>query len=148
GITVAEFDRHFEQFIQIEYGQLLPAMHVWEQDMGAAFQALEAENWEEAIAAADRAIFTFPDYVEPDSAYIAKARALARLEDEEDEFRTLETFWQKGGYAARTLMSLAEDYRERGDADNAMRVLRDVLAADPLREDVHLQLGDRSEEHT
>src|SRR5690606_12963817 len=73
GITVAEFDRHFEQFIQIEYGTLLPAMHVWEQDMGAAFQALEAENWEEAVAAADRAIFTFPDYVEPDSAYIAKA---------------------------------------------------------------------------
>lgn len=142
GITVAEFDRHFEQFIQIEYGTLLPAMHVWEQDMGAAFQALEAENWEEAVAAADRAIFTFPDYVEPDSAYIAKARALARLEDEENEFRTLETFWQKGGYSANALVALAEDYQARDDDTNAMEVLRDVLWADPFREDVHLQLGD------
>lgn len=142
GISVADFDRHFEQFIQLEYGQLLPSLQVWEHDMQAAFQALDQENWQEAVAAADRAIFTFPDYVEPDSAYIAKARALARLGNSDDEFRTLETFWQKGGYAARTLMSLAGNYRERGDEDNAMRVLRDVLWADPFREDVHLQLGD------
>src|SRR5690606_32287106 len=127
GISVADFDRHFEQFIQLEYGQLLPSLQVWEHDMQAAFQALDQENWQEAVAAADRAIFTFPDYVEPDSAYIAKARALARLGNSDDEFRTLETFWQKGGYAARTLMSLAGNYRERGDEDNAMRVLRDVL---------------------
>lgn len=110
--------------------------------MQAAFQALDQENWEEAVAAADRAIFSFPDYVEPDSAYIAKARALQRLGRADDEFHTLETFWNKGGYSARALMSLAEDYRERGDDDNAQRVLRDVLWADPFREDVHLQLGD------
>lgn len=142
GISVADFDRHFEQFIQLEYGQLLPSLHIWESDMQAAFQALDQENWEEAVAAADRAIFSFPDYVEPDSAYIAKARALQRLGRADDEFHTLETFWNKGGYSARALMSLAEDYRERGDDDNAQRVLRDVLWADPFREDVHLQLGD------
>lgn len=146
GITVQDFDRHFKQFIDIEYGPMLGGMRVWEQDLRASFAALDAENWAEAVAAAERAIFTFPDYVEPDSPYIAKARAHARLDDKEGEFLALETFWKKGGYAPRALMALAADYRERGEAEAALEVLRDVIWADPFMEAVHLQLGELYQE--
>jgi tetratricopeptide (TPR) repeat protein len=117
-------------------------MQVWEQDLRASFGALDTENWEEAIAAAERAIFTFPDYVEPDSPYIAKARAHARLEDKENEFLALETFWKRGGYAPRALLALGEDYRARGESEAALEVLQDVIWSDPFMEEVHLQLGD------
>src|SRR5690606_17660195 len=62
GISAAEFDRHFKQFIDIEYGPMLGRLPTWEQDHKASFAALEEENWEEAIAAAERANFAYPDY--------------------------------------------------------------------------------------
>ena len=142
GISVDDFDKHFKQFITIEYGEMLGQMPLWQQDHKASFAALEAENWQEAIAAAERANFVYPDYVEVDSPYIAMARAYARLDDKDNEFKTLETFWKKGGYAPRALMALAADYRERGDKESALQVLNDVIWADPFMEEVHVELGD------
>ncbi len=138
GITIDQFDAHFKQFIDIEYGQ----MPVWQENHRASFRALEAENWEEAIAAAGRANFIYPDYVEVDSPYIAMARAYARLEDTENEFRTLEAFWQKGGYAPRALMALADRYLERGMQQEALEVLTDVIWTDPFMQELHVKLGD------
>jgi tetratricopeptide (TPR) repeat protein len=84
----------------------------------------------------------YPDYVEVDSPYIAMARAYARLEDKENEFKTLETFWQRGGYAPRALLTLADRYLEREQQNEAREVLRDVLWSNPFSEDVHAKLGD------
>jgi tetratricopeptide (TPR) repeat protein len=94
------------------------------------------------VAAAERANFIYPDYVEVDSPYIAMARGYARLEDSENEFLTLQTFWQKGGYAPRALMALADRYLERGRQQEALRVLNDVTWADPFMEELHVKLGD------
>lgn len=142
GISAEEFDKHFDQFIQLEYGKLLKQLPVWQEDQRAAFEALEAEDWQGAIDAGNRAIFSFPDYVEGDSPYIAMARAYTRLGDEENEFKTLETFWQKGGYAPRALLALAADYTERGNTEMAFEVLKDVIWSDPFAKDLHVQLGD------
>jgi tetratricopeptide (TPR) repeat protein len=142
GITTGQFDEHFKQFIDIEYGPMLSRMATWQEDHRASFQALEAENWQEAVAAAERANFIYPDYVEVDSPYIAMARGYARLEDSENEFLTLQTFWQKGGYAPRALMALADRYLERGRQQEALRVLNDVTWADPFMEELHVKLGD------
>jgi len=142
GISPEVFDQHFKQFIDIEYGGMLGRMPTWQQDQRQSFAALEQENWQEAVAAAERANFIYPDYVEPDSPYIAMARAYARLEDKDSEFRTLETFWQKGGYAARALLALADRYLERGDQLQAVEVLTDVIWADPYSQDLHIKLGD------
>lgn len=142
GISIADFDRHFKQFIDIEYGQLLGNLNVWIQDYQSSFEALQQQNWEAAIAAAERAIFTYPDYVEVDSPYIAKARAHEELEQHEQAFEARRSFWQKGGYSARALMSLADDFLERGDQVNAAAVMRDVNYADPFHPEVHSKLGE------
>src|SRR3546814_16972743 len=70
------------------------------------------------------------------------ARGYARLEYKENEFRTLETFWQRGGYAPRALLALADRYLERDQQNEAREVLRDVLWSDPFSQDVHIKLGD------
>lgn len=141
-ISESDFDKHFKQFIDIEYGDMLKRMPVWQEDQSASFAALETEDWKEAVAAADRANFIYPDYVEVDSPYIAKARALTKLEDKDGEFQTLETFWKKGGWEPRALMALAEDYLERERDAEALQVLNDVIWADPFMEQVHIALGD------
>ena len=141
-ISVRDFDRHFKQFIDIEYGPMLSSMGVWQEDHRASYAALEEENWEEAVAAAERANFVYPDYVEVDSPYIAMARAYSRLGDEENEFLTLQTFWEKGGYAPRALLALADRYIERDMQDQAHEVLKDVIWADPYNQELHVKLGD------
>ena len=142
GITVEDFDAQFKDFVEAEYGPLLQQMEAWQENHRASFQGLEQEEWNGAIAAATAAIAIYPDYVEADSPYIAMARAYARLEDTENEFRTLETFWQKGGYAPRALMALAERYEERDMHTEAVEVLNDVKWADPFMPELHAELGD------
>lgn len=142
GIDTTTFDKQFKEFIDIEYGKLLRALPGWQADQKTAFEALEAEDWQSAVAAGQRGVAAFPDYVEPDSPYIALARAYSRLDDTENQFRILETFWQKGGYAPRALLTLAEGYTERGDTERAFDVLKDVVWADPFSQELHLKLGD------
>ncbi|MGA0936035.1 MAG: tetratricopeptide repeat protein [Pseudohongiellaceae bacterium] len=142
GISADEFDDHFKQFIDIEYGPLLSGLGVWMEDMRAAFEALQAHEWEAAAAAADRAIFTYPDYVENDSPYIVKARANRELGNRDDEFAALQTFWEKGGHVPDALISLASFFRERDMLDKAQEVLVDANWANPFREDIHELLGD------
>lgn len=141
-ISDSEFDRHFKQYIDIQFGPLLNNLQIWQQDLQATMQAYSEENWEEAIAAANRAIFTFPDYVEQDSPYIAKALAHSQLEQDDLKFETLETFWQLGGYSARALKELADEYIARGQKTEAIEVFRDIHYVDPFDEATHGKLGD------
>jgi tetratricopeptide (TPR) repeat protein len=142
GISDKDFDRHFKQFIDIEYGPLLSRLDVWTADMQTSYQALQEEKFEEAIAAAERAVFTYPDYVEIDSPYIVMARAYSTLENKEEEFKAVEAFWQKGGYLPSALLSLADFYLERDMKAEAEAVLVDASYADPFLEDLHIKLGD------
>jgi tetratricopeptide (TPR) repeat protein len=142
GISVDVFDKQFKQYIDIEYGKLLKNLPGWQADRKTAFAALEKEDWQGAVDAAKRAVFAFPDYVEADSAYIALARGYSRLNDKDNEFRTLETFWQKGGYASRALLALGNDYIERNDTEHAFKVFKDVVWADPFSQELHSKLGD------
>ncbi|MBT3708261.1 MAG: hypothetical protein HOG19_02385, partial [Gammaproteobacteria bacterium] len=138
----SEFDRHFKQFIDIEYGPLLSRLGIWKEDMSSSYQSLQEENFEEAIAAAERAAFTYPDYVEIDSPYIVMARAYNALENKEGEFNAIQTYWQKGGYLPNALLSLADFYLERDMKDEAEAVLVDATYADPFLGDLHIKLGD------
>ncbi len=141
-ISESDFDRHFKQYIDIQFGPLLGNLGIWQQDLRATMQAYEAENWVETIAAAERAIFTYPEYVEPDSPYIAKALAHAQLEQDDLKFETLETFWRLGGYSARALKELADEYIARAQPAEAIAVFRDIHYVDPFDEDTHGKLGD------
>ncbi len=141
-ISAREFDRHFKQYIDIQFGPMLNNLAVWQEDVGATLRAYQAGDWEETVAAADRAIFTYPDYVEQDSPYIAKARAYAQLGQDELKFETLQTFWQLGGYSASSLKELADSYLTRDRIDEAIDVLRDIHYVDPFDADTHGKLGD------
>jgi len=141
GISDKDFDRHFKQYIDIEFGPLLSGLGVWMQDMQASASHLQAEEWEEAVAAADRAIFTYPDYVENDSPYVMKARAYRELGDKEAEIEALHTFWEKGGYLPDALMALGNYYVENDRLDEAEAVFMSTNWANPFREDVHTSLG-------
>lgn len=142
GISDSDFDRHFKQFIDIEYGPLLGQLGIWQGDMQQAYEALQAENWEDAVAAAQRAVFTYPDYVEIDSPYAMMARAYREMGDKEGEMQALQTFWERGGYRADALMTLADFYLETGMQDQAEAVLTDVNWVDPFDEGLHTRLGD------
>ncbi len=142
GVSDTEFDRHFKQYINIQYGSLLSGLGIWQQDLQDALRAYQAEDWEETIAAADRAIFTYPNYVEQDSPYIAKARAYSQLGDEEAKFKTLETFWKLGGYSASSLKALADSYIDRDLPEKAVAVFKDIHYVDPFDEETHGKLGD------
>ena len=141
-ISGREFDRHFKQYIDIQYGPILNNLGIWQEDVRATLSAYQAGNWEETIAAADRAIFTYPDYVEQDSPYIAKARAYAQLEQDDLKFETLETYWQLGGYSASSLKELADSYIERERFNEAIEVFTDIHYVDPFDEETHGKLGD------
>ncbi len=142
GLTEEEFDKHFKQFIDIEYGPLLGSLNIWMSDLRSSFELLQEEAWEEASAAADRAIFTYPDYVENNSPYIVKARANRELENEDAELAALQSFWQKGGYLPDALIALAGKYIERDMNTEAEAVLTDANWANPFRTDLHEKLGD------
>ena len=141
-ISENEFDRHFKQYIDIKFGPLLSNLQIWQQDLQATRQAYAAGDWEEVIAAANRAIFTFPDYVEQDSPYIAKALAHSQLEQDDLKFETLETFWHLGGYSARALKELADEYIAREQKAEAIEVFREIHYVDPFDEATHGKLGD------
>ncbi|HTR00462.1 MAG TPA: hypothetical protein VMH83_10745, partial [Candidatus Acidoferrum sp.] len=141
-VSLADFNQQFEQFINDEYGTLLKHMKGWAEDQKAAFEALEQQNWQAAVDAGKRAVAAFPDYVEADAPYIALARAYSKLNDKDNEFKTLETFWRRGGYASRALLALANDYSERNDNEQAFKVLKDVVWADPFAQELHVRLGD------
>jgi len=142
GISDSEFDRHFKEFIDIEYGPLLSGLPVWMTDMRSSYEALQDEQWEEAVAAAQRAFFTYPDYVEVDSPYIVWARAEKELGNHDGEFQALQDFWQKGGYLPSALLTLADHYLAKDMKDEAEAVLMDTNYADPFLEDLHVKLGD------
>jgi cellulose synthase operon protein C len=141
-ISIDDFDSQFEDFIERDYGTLLKQLPTWQQQQKAAFEALEAENWQAAVESAKQAVALFPDYVEADSPYIALARAYSRLEDKENEFQTLQAFWQKGGYAPRALLALADEYIQHDNSEQAFAVLKDVVWSDPFAQDLHTKLGD------
>ena len=141
GITIEDFDRHFKQFIDLEYGPLLSQLDTWIQDHQDSFSALRQGNWEEAVAAAERAIFLSPDYVEVDSPYIAMARAYSHLGKEELQFETLETYWRKGGFAPSALMTLGDLLIERERREEAVEVLHSINYSDPFNEQLHTKLG-------
>ena len=142
GITADQFDAHFKQFIDIDYGPMLSRMNVWQEDHRLSFSLLDDEDWEGAIEAAERANFVYPDYVEIDSPYIAMARAYARMDQPDKEFETLNTYWHKGGYASRALLALGDRYLERDMPEDALKVYRDVLWVDPFTAELHDKLGE------
>jgi tetratricopeptide (TPR) repeat protein len=83
-----------------------------------------------------------PQYIEPDSPYLALARAHNELGNREDALSALKTFWKNGGYDPTALKRLSRWLTEAGRDEEAIDVMMSVNLVDPLDRDLHGELGD------
>jgi tetratricopeptide (TPR) repeat protein len=142
GISPSAFDYEFEQFITREHGNFLNAIDVWQQTQQSILAHLSADKWQDTIGPAEYLIEMLPQYVEPDSPYLALARANDELGRQEEALAALETFWKQGGYDPDSLKRLATWLQDAGRTDEAIEVYFSVNLVDPLDQELHGELGD------
>lgn len=141
-MSVASFDRAFDDFVDEQHGDFLAVLQDWHQLSQQMMLNVGEENWAVAATLAEQMIGMSPGYVEPDSPYLVLARAEEERGDEQDALRTLETFWKKGGYAPRALKKLAEGFEAAGRIDDAIDTYGVINLVEPLDQSVHGALGD------
>jgi cellulose synthase operon protein C len=143
GIDAAEFDEDFAEYLAGEFGTLLDNLEPWQQAQREAHESARGGDWPKALTAAERAVELFPDYVEQGSAYLVKARAHEEAGEPEEALATLREYHRRGGHDPATLRRLADKLTERGDRQDALAVLEDLLLVAPLQRELHADLGDR-----
>ena len=142
GVTAAEFDRQFSEFLDAEYGSVVANLDAWRAAQENAFQAADSGNWNAAIEAADTAIQLFPEYVDEGSAWLVKARAQAQLGDDAGAEATLSEYLERGGYNPDALFDLARRQSEGGRIERAAATAQALIQVAPLREALHADYGD------
>jgi cellulose synthase operon protein C len=142
GLTAAEFDERFATFVDAELGPVIENLKAWQAAQRKTMESAQGERWQPALEAADRAIELFPDYVDPGSPYLVKARAHRELGEAAAAQAALEAYHRRGGHDPEALMTLAEGLERDGRRDAAIGVLEDLLLVAPLEEQLHTRLGD------
>jgi len=142
GISPAAFDVRFDKFVDAGHSRILDNLEEWHQTQQSISQQLVAGEWQAVEEAAKRLIDLLPQYVEPDSPYLALARAQKELGSRELELTALESFWRNGGYYPSALKQLARQFQAEGRMSDAIDVYHSVNLVDPLAQDVHGALGD------
>jgi len=141
-MSPAAFDSEFESFVKREHGTILDNLKDWHRTQLSIAQRVEAEDWQDIVALAEHLIDLLPQYIEPDSPYLALAKAEEELGRHDDALATLESFWRNGGYEPRALKRLGEWLRAAGRDDAAIEVLQSVNLVEPLDLELHGSLGD------
>ncbi|MDH4073429.1 MAG: hypothetical protein OEV41_10020, partial [Gammaproteobacteria bacterium] len=106
GLPPAAFDDAFRKFTQEEHGAIVNNLDEWQQTHHSLAERMAAEEWEAAIGLAEQLVELLPWYVEPDSPYIALARAHDALGRGDEALAALTRFWRTGGYDPATLTGL------------------------------------------
>ena len=138
----AEFDELFADFIETEHGAVLNKLEEWHHKQSEINDELAQDNWSGAIELANGLVDIIPQYIEPDSPYLALARAHNELGNRQDALNALMTFWKNGGYDPSSLKRLAHWLADAGREDDAIDVMMSVNLVDPLDRDLHGELGD------
>jgi len=142
GISTAEFDTGFAAFVETEHGAVLEQLDDWHHTQTEISTKVAAEEWQEAAELARKLIAIIPQYVEPDSPYLALARSQHELSEQAAARDSLETYWRNGGYDPASLKRLAEWFVDAGQNDVAIKVLQSVNLVDPLDLELHGTLGE------
>ena len=103
---------------------------------------MSEKDWATAIELAAGLIEILPQYVEPDSPYLAAALAQRELGDNEAAMDMMQSFWRNGGYDPGALRRYAEWLVEAGRNTDAIDVLYSINLVDPLDHELHGNLGD------
>ena len=142
GVTVDEFDRQFQAFVEAEHGHILDNLDQWHRSQLTMMQRFDTSDWNGAIGAAEQMLDVFPNYTEPDSPYLVIASAYENLGEQESAMAALETFEARGGYEPDALMRLANWMYGKGRVAESIDVMQDVIMVEPLDQAVHGKLGD------
>ena len=103
---------------------------------------MSRDEWQDIVEPAEHLIDMLPQYVEPDSPYLALARASEELGRHDEAVDALERFWQQGGYEPASLKRLGAWLEEAGRTGEAIKVYQSVNMVDPLDQELHGALGD------
>jgi tetratricopeptide (TPR) repeat protein len=142
GMAPAGFDAAFSDYVETEHGGIVDNLDDWEHTHLAIAERVAEDDWASIIELAGHQIELLPWYVEPDSPYVALARAQEELGRREEAVETLMTFWRTGGYDPQTLQRLSGWLADAGRSAEAIDVLETVNLVDPLDQAVHGELGD------
>ena len=142
GISPQEFDRDFDQFVRSEHGAILDNFEDWHRTQSSIQQRIADADWSDTVELAKQLIDILPAYVEPDSPYLALARAQEELGQRQQAIEALERFWKNGGYDPVALKRLSSWLYEENRSAEAIDVLRSVNLVDPLDQELHGRLGD------
>ncbi len=141
-LAPSEFDKLFADFVATEHGAVLDKLEYWHHTQTEVSNEMAEENWSDAIELADGLVDIIPQYIEPDSPYLALARAHNELGNRDAALRALETFWKNGGYDPSALKQLGRWLAETDRDEQAIDVMMSVNLVDPLDRDLHGELGD------
>ena len=142
GMEPAEFDDEFDAFVAAGYGEILDQLDHWAHTQAAIGAGIDSGDWEGVIDLAGELIDIMPFYTEPDSPYLAIARAHSELGRRAAALEALEQFWRGGGYDPDALRRLANWLIEAERPGDAIEVLQAINLIDPLDADLHGRLGD------
>ena len=142
GISPSDFDDDFADFVDREHGSVLVNLEEWHRTQQSIGQRLLEEDWESIVGLAGHMIDILPQYIEPDSPYIAMAKAKEELGFHSDAIQALEQYWHNGGYDPAALTRLSGWLSDAGRSHDAIEVLQVVNLVDPLDQELHGNLGD------
>jgi len=142
GISPAEFDQDFAQFVRTEHGAILDNLEDWQRTQVSIQQKLSDGDWPGIIELARHMLDLLPQYVEPDSPYLSLAQAREEMGERPQAVAALEKFWRNGGYDPVALKRLCDWLVEAERTDDAIAVLQSVNLVDPLDQELHGRLGD------
>jgi tetratricopeptide (TPR) repeat protein len=142
GVEPEAFDEGFADFVAREHGHVLEKLDDWHHTQVEIGNSLAAEEWQDVIELAQGLIEIIPQYIEPDSPYLALARAHNALDDRATALQALIEFWRNGGYDPTALQRLANWLVEAGRNDEAIDVFNSINLVAPLDGELHGKLGD------
>ena len=141
-VAPADFDEQFDAFVQENHGEILGSLDEWQRTQQSIAEHISSADWQPVIELANHLIDILPQYVEPDSPYVALARAHEEMDDRDAAIVALTRFWRQGGYAPGSLKRLADWLREEGRTAETIGVFESINLVDPLNQELHSEFGD------
>jgi len=141
-IPPGEFDEQFGEFVEREHGVVLDNFEEWHETQERVGVLLDQEAWEDVIDEGNRLLELLPTYAEPDSPYLAIARAEEALGNDDAALAALQRFWENGGFDPDALKQLGHWLSDAGRETEAIEVWQTVNMVDPLDAELHGELGD------
>lgn len=142
-IAPAEFDKQFDAFVRERYKMLLPRVQEYQKAYEEVRKAITAQQWNDAIAPARKAVEIYPEHIGSGSPYLLLAQALEKSGQRPQAIATLEQYRKAGGWDPAALRELAAWLETAGRNDEATELLMAVNYVDPLAPDQHVKLGER-----